>query len=798
MHIQKETDMTGYEKRASDLLQKMSLEEKIAQLHAIWLTTGKNGELGVKTLQGLHPLESRIDPFEQMKHGIGQITRPLGTQPISPEAGVKMLNRVQRFLMEETRLGIPALPHEECLSGVMVQGATLFPAGINNGALWDEALVEEIAHAIGTELASLGSRQGLSPVLDVCRDARWGRTEECYGEDPYLAGCLATAYVRGLQGPERRIAATLKHYVGHSFSEGARNHAPVRIGPRELADTFLLPFEMAVKLAEAASLMPAYHDLDGEPLHESHQYLTEILRDEWGFDGTIVSDYEGLAQLVNDHRTCTDVAHAAAAALNAGVDVELPGGNVFDQGIRKAMEKGILDPAVVNQAVKRVLLQKHRLGLFENPYTREDAIELNTAGHKELARKAAARSIVLLKNDGILPLQPGLKVALIGPLGDDGLSFLNGYSFPVHLIAGGNESGGSSIRTLREELTDCIEGPVVFRKGCDILSERPKEAPVFPGEVGQEGGEQKSYISNDTSHISDAVLAAQEADCVILAVGDLSGLFLTGTVGEGSDVSSLQLPGVQPQLLEALLDSGTPVIVVILSGRPYNLEKGFTMAAAVLQAWLPGQEGAAAIADVLFGRLNPGGKLPVSIPKSAGAMPFFYNYKLKSAGMPIQPDFGSVFPFGFGLSYTQFELRDFQVERDRLEADESVTLSCTLHNTGRVSGDQVVQLYVRDLYAALVRPLMELKGFKRVHLSPGESALIRFHVPCDMLSYTDKNRKRVVEPGEFQFMLGTSSKEIWFRHTITVEGKARILGANWRMQSTVDVKRITTHHVSNP
>lgn len=781
--------MTDPHKRAIELLARMNLDEKIAQLHAIWLTVKQNGAIGVRNLTGVRQTEIELDAFSEMRHGIGQITRPLGTSPRPPEEGARILNRVQKFLVTETRLKIPALPHEESLAGLMAEGATLFPAGINNGALWDERLVEKMASAIGNELYAVGARQGLSPVLDVCRDARWGRTEECFAEDPYLVGCLATAYVRGLQGENGRIVATLKHFAGHSFSEGGRNHAPVRIGPRELNDTFLLPFEMAIKLARAASVMPAYHDIDGEPLHQSRTYLAELLRGRWNFEGTIVSDYEGVSQLHTDHRTQMSLAAAAAAALRAGVDVELPGGTAYAEGLKIAIRDGLIEPALVDRAVMRVLKQKFRLGLFENPYSDEAAVALNTPEHRAIAAEAAAGSIVLLKNDGVLPLASGGTVALIGPVADDPLAMLGGYSFPVHLVAARIDGATGMRRTLRTAFEERGVQRVLYSRGCDILTGRPTEAAVFPGELGVDGSSQQSCISRDESQIPAAVETARQADLIILAVGDLAGLFLSGTVGEGSDVSSLALPGVQMKLMDTILDLGKPVVIVVAGGRPYNIGRGFREASAVIHAGLPGEAGPQAITDVLYGTVNPGGKLPVSIPRTAGAMPFFYNHKLKSAGTPIQPEFGAEYPFGFGLSYTTFELSGFELPRATVSTADTVEIRCEIANRGIVPGDEVVQLYVRDLYASSVRPVMELKAFKRVRLEPGETARLLITVPCDMLSFTGEKGDRIVEPGDFEFMIGTSSRDILFRRTVTVEGPLRTLPENWNMQSSVEVER---------
>ena len=409
--------MIDHQRRARNLVRRMTVKEKVAQLCAVWLNIEENGTFSFREASDGFITQSLGNPETILKHGIGQITRPLGTRPIDPVAGVRGLNKVQKYLVESTRLGIPALAHEECLPGLMAKGSTLFPTSLNYGSLWDEELARKIGAAIGAELYSAGSRQGLAPVLDVSRDARWGRTEETFGEDPYLAGCLAVAYVKGLQGEDRRVLATLKHFVGHSFSEGGRNHAPVRVGERELADVFLLPFEMAVKLAHAGAVMPAYHDLDGEPLSSSRRFLTGVLRETWGFDGIIVSDYEAIRLLFAHHRVALDEAEASALAVEAGIDAELPGFTCFGTGIEKALDRGILSMKTVDAAVRRILVEKSRLGLFEKPYADEGAITLGAPEHRQIAAEAAARSIVLLKNDGLLPLQDEGTTALVGPQG---------------------------------------------------------------------------------------------------------------------------------------------------------------------------------------------------------------------------------------------------------------------------------------------------------------------------------------------------------------------------------------------
>jgi beta-glucosidase len=764
----------------------MTLTEKVAQLCSLWVNIEEDGGLSFRQGGDGFIRDAEGDPRELLKDGIGHLTRPLGTRPVEAARGLRGLNRVQKYLVERTRLGIPALAHEECLAGLLAKGATLFPAGINFGSLWDEGLMQRIAGAIGEELASAGSRLGLAPVLDVCRDARWGRTEESFGEDPYLCGCLGLAYVAGLQGGGGgRVLATLKHYAGHGFGEGARNHAPVHIGQRELNDVFLLPFEMAVKLGGARALMPAYHDIDGEPLSASRHYLTEVLRGEWGFDGLVVSDYEAIRLLAEQHRVAADEAEAAALALKAGIDAEMPGFAFLRAGVQKALDRGLLGMAEVDAAVTRVLIEKSRLGLFERPYAEEGALCLGSEEHRRLAAEAAARSIVLLKNDGTLPLSAEGTTALIGPLADEQLAFFCSYSFPVHLIASLHtvDRQNRYARTLREALGERLAaGRLLYSRGCELFLERPTRTPVSPAELGEQTV--PSPLSCDRSGFAAAVEAASRADRVILAVGDLSGLFLTGTVGEGSDASSLRLPGLQQELLEALLDTGKPVIVVLLNGRPYNLGEGYRRAAAVLEAWLPGQEGAEALAQILFGGVDPGGRLPLSIPRSAGAMPYYYNHKLKAAGTPAQPQFGAVYPFGHGLSYTEFSYGDFRVAAAEVPVDGELEVSCTVGNAGRRAGEEVVQLYVRDLVASLVRPLLELKGFLRLALQPGERKRVSFRLPTDLLGFTTAGTTRVVEPGEYELMLGRSSADIRFRQLVRLQGPPRTLPAAWRMKSS--------------
>jgi beta-glucosidase len=774
------------EERASDLLARMTLEEKRAQMHALWLILSEDGNHRPRQ----DDFTGGTDPAAVKKalgNGLGQVSRALGSHGVDPRTGVRALNRLQKFLREETRLGIPALSHEECLVGLMARGATMFPSALAYGATFNPELIERAAAAIGREARSVGCHQGLAPVLDVSRDVRWGRTEETFGEDPYLVGVLGTRFVRGLQGEKRDLLATLKHFAGHSWSEGARNHGPVHIGWRELNDVFLLPFEMAVKQASAGSVMPAYHDLDNESCHASRHLLTNVLRGEWGFDGLIVADYIGISLLYQHHNLARDQAEAAAIAFNAGVDVELPADDCAAQ-LGEAVRRGLIAPETIDAIVRRILVEKLRLGTFERPYADEGAIELQAPATVALAREVARQSVVVLENDGVLPLDPARcgRVALIGPTADDPLAPLCGYSFPVHLILNDAGEAAAQVVTPRAALERALgKERVAYSKGCFVMEERKYGSPVFPGDVEKSTSlEQTSPVSSRTDMIPAAVEAARGADVAIVCVGDLAGLFQTGTVGEGPDADSLDLPGVQQQLLEAVVATGKPVVVVLTSGRPYSLGGLEGKVAAFVMAFAGGQEGGPALVDVLTGTVEPSGRLSVSVPKNVGAVPYYYNHKMKSAGTPIARHFGSRYPFGHGLGYTTFEYAGLALDAPEVDAAlGTVVARFTVRNTGTRAGVAVPQLYVRDLLASVVRPVKELKAFGRVELASGETARVAFEVPTDMLCFTGQQGRRIVEPGEFELQLGASSADIRLRGSVTLTGAARKLGREWRMES---------------
>ncbi|MEN0614443.1 glycoside hydrolase family 3 N-terminal domain-containing protein [Klebsiella indica] len=774
--------------RVADLLSRMTTEEKFAQMHAYWLVLAENGEHQERSdlSDEFSGASEQTSLAEKLKSGVGQITRPLGTHIVDAHSAVRAANRLQKMLVEETRLGIPALFHEECLVGLLCKNATLFPSSLNYGSTWDPELVARAAREIGDEARSTGCKQGLAPVLDVSRDVRWGRTEETFGEDPWLVGVMACAYVNGLQGEKRDVLATLKHYVGHSFSEGARNHAPVHLGFCELNDTFLLPFEMAVKLANAGSVMPAYHDIDNQPGHSDRFLLTTVLREQWGFDGIVVADYGGISLLHQHHGVAQDAAESAALAFNAGLDVELPKDDCA-RHLQEALDRGLITMAKIDEIVSRTLTEKFRLGLFEHPYTDVSAITLQSASARQAARDVATRSLTLLENRGAIPLQGKAKVALVGPTADDPLALLSGYSFPVHLIISDMVDEVSQVTTPLTALRHYLgEGRVSYAKGCHIIEQRMAGAPVFPGDSGGRPMQQ-SPVSQDTRLIPDAVSAALESDVVVACVGDLAGLFQSGTVGEGSDTDSLNLPGVQQQLLEALVATGKPVIVVMTGGRPYNLQGLEERVAALIMAWAPGQEGGWAIADVLTGRAEPQGRLVVSVPKSAGAMPYYYNHKLKSGGTPFAFHFGSRYPFGYGQSWTMFDYSAPRLLTPEVAVTGDIVVQVAVRNRGERRGSEVVQLYVRDNVASMVRPLQELKAFRRVTLDAGETATLNFTLPVDMLNFTRRDGKRIVEPGEFELQIGASSADIRGKATVTVKGEVRELPRDWRMISRCEV-----------
>ncbi|RLE70451.1 MAG: beta-glucosidase [Thermoprotei archaeon] len=679
------------EERVEDLLSRMTLEEKVAQLQS---------------------------GFEISKHGIGNLTCVLRSLP--PREGAVKANELQARLIEETRLGIPAIIHDECLHGCVAMYSTSFPQAIALAATWDPDLVYRVARAVARETRVRGIRQCLSPVVNIVRDVRAGRTEESYGEDPYLTSVMGEAYCKALR--EEGVIATPKHFVANFVGDGGRDSHAIHFSERVLREVYLPGFEACIK-AGALSIMAAYNSLDGTPCSCNRWLLTRVLREEWGFEGFVVSDYGSVSHIVSKHHVAASFEEAARLALEAGLDVELPRAEVYGEPLLRAVREGLIPEEVLDEAVRRVLRVKFLIGLFDNPFVDPEEAEkvVGCEEHRLLALQAAREAIVLLKNDGgLLPIdREGLKsIAVIGPYSDE--LPLGGYSgVPPRRV--------TPLEAIRSRVKPGTE--VYHAKGCSVALERPSEYP---------------------EEFWEAVEAARKADIAIVFVGIVE--------GEGRDRARLELPGLQEDLIEKVVETGTPTVVVLMTGSAVTgdwIEK----VPAIVQAWYPGQEGGTAIAEVLFGEYNPGGKLPFTWPRHVGQLPLYYNMKPSGRGydyvdMPGKP----LFPFGHGLSYTEFKYSDLRISVD--EESYKVTITVTVENVGDREGDEVVQLYLHDPVASVVRPLKELRGFKRIRLKPGERETVTFTLTPDDLALIDADMRRVVEPGEFEVMVGSSSEDL--------------------------------------
>jgi len=744
--------MPEVSERVRVLHARMTLEEKLAQLVGYWLD--QNGVVAPMQGEMAAGQAPAGDLAEVTRNGIGHYTRVYGTRPVDPGERAGWLWQEQRRLKRETRLGIPALVHEECLTGLAAWKAATFPTPLAWGASFDPQLVEEMARAIGDSMAKLGIHQGLAPVLDVIRDPRWGRVDECISEDPYLVGTIGTAYVRGIQGAG--VHATLKHFLGYSASAAGRNHAPVHAGPREIADVFLPPFEMAILDGGAKSVMNSYTDVDGVPVAADPAYFTELLRDTLGFDGVVVSDYFAVAFLQVMHAVAADRGEAAALALEAGIDIELPSGDAYLQPLADRIRAGDFDEAFVDRAVLRALAQKEELGLldpdaFEGEPPQD--IDLDSPRHRELARRLAEESVVLLSNDGVLPLdrRPRTRVAVIGPNADRAEALQGCYSFANHVLAD------------YPDLPLGFEIPTVFEALPGAFARAGLDSPEF---VYAEGC---AVEGQDVTGFASAVEAATASDLAVVVVGDQAGLFGRGTVGEGNDSESLELPGVQRRLVEEIVATGTPVVMVLLTGRPYAigwaLDGEDTAPAAVLQAFFPGEGGGLAIAEVITGLVNPSGRLPVSMPRSAGAQPYSYLHPILGGPSEVTAtDSTPLRPFGFGLSYAAFDYSDLEVDAS-VEAGAGFAAAVTVTNIGSVRGVDTVQLYGHDVLGSVARPVTQLLGYTRVELDAGESVRLTFAVPTTRFAFSDRRMTKIVEPGDVQ---------VWVASHAAASARARI------------------------
>jgi beta-glucosidase len=742
--------------RIADLIGRMTVEEKVAQVTAVW--------------SDKHKMETEdfdFDPQgarEVMPHGIGHVTRPSelsgsGEPGRTGEEEIVYTNAIQRWLVEETRLGIPALMHEESLHGLAAKNATSWGQPISVAATFNRELTRRLYATAARQAASRGAHVVLTPVVDVARDPRWGRVEETLGEDPYLAAQIGLEAVLGFQGDddqwdEGEVFATLKHMAGHGEPEGGNNIGPAHISERTLREVFLYPFRYIVANGNVRNIMASYNEVNGVPSHANDWMLNELLRGEWGYEGAVVSDYFAVRELHERHAVAADLREAAMRAILSGVDIELPDREAFPYLV-EAVNSGALQESVLDQAVSRILRQKFDRGLFENPYTEAGSALANTPSDDALVREAGAEGMILLKNDSILPLAEGLTIAVVGPNADKIL--LGGYSDqPAHFV------------TLREGLeayTARAGGEIIYAEGARVTeagSWYKDPVVAVPDE-------------EDRQRIREAKKAVAKADVIILAVG---GNELTSREAWAEshlgDRPTLELMGVQNELIDAMASLDKPLIGLVFGGRPLNIANLIDQSDAVFQCFYLGQETGHSVADVLSGAVNPSGKLPISIPRSAGHIPAYYNYKPTARRGYLFADVNALFPFGYGLSYTTFEISEPELAEVQIPTNGNTSVTVTITNTGDRAGKEVVQLYIRDEYSTVTRPVKELRGFEKIYLAPGESKQVTFEIGFEELSYLDQDMKYAVEPGTFQLMIGNSSRdEDLKRVTLTVVGQAK-------------------------
>jgi beta-glucosidase len=737
------------EVRVDDLLSRMTLDEKIAQITTVW-----------ETKVGIFDDKFQLVPAKlktRYPNGVGQFARPSDARgAVSPRVAagrdprqtVALVNALQRWATTQTRLGIPILFHEEALHGYAAVGATSFPQAIAMASSWDPDMLRDVNQVIAREVRARGVTLALSPVVDVARDPRWGRIEETFGEDPYLVGEMGVAAVEGLQGRGRarlltpgHVFATLKHLTGHGQPESGTNVGPAPISQRELRESFFPPFEEVVKRTGIEAVMASYNEIDGVPSHANKWLLEDVLREEWGFRGAVVSDYSAIDQLMSIHHIAGNLEDAAIRALYAGVDADLPDGLSYAT-LAKAVREGRVSEAKVNLAVRRMLELKFRAGLFENPYADGEAAAAitNNGEARALALKAAQRSITLLKNGGMLPLKPEGTIAVIGP--SAAVARLGGYyGQPPHSV--------SILDGMRSKVG--TRAKLVFAQGVKITEDDDWWAD-------------KVQIADPAANrklIAEAVEAARGVDKIVLVIGDTEQSSREGWADNHlGDRPSLDLVGEQQELFDALKALGKPITVVLINGRPASTVKIAEQADALVEGWYLGEQGGNAMADVLFGDVNPGGKLPVTVPRSVGQLPMFYNAKPSARRGYLFDTTAPLFPFGYGLSYTSFDIGAPRLSAAKIGTGGSVTVSVDVRNSGARAGDETVQLYIRDKVSSVTRPVKELKGFQRVTLAAGEKRTVEFTLTPHSLEMWNDRMERVVEPGQFDIMVGGNSVDV--------------------------------------
>lgn len=736
------------EKRVTDLLSRMTLEEKAAQMTCIWeqkknTFIDENGNFDLKKAK------------ESFKHGngIGQIGRPNDTRGgLKPKEHAELTNTIQKFFIENSRLGIPVIFHEECLHGLMAVDSTSFSQPIGLGATFNIDLVQKLFEMTAEEARVRGTHQALTPVVDVAREPRWGRVEETYGEDPYLVAQMGIAAVKGFQGDrtfknKKHIIATLKHFAAHGQPESGCNCAPANVSERILREVFLYTFKEVIQKGGAISVMPSYNEIDGVPSHANKWLLRDILRGEWGFKGFTVSDYYAIRELNErpgffGNFLAENGKQAAALAIKAGVNIELPEPDCYKH-IVELVKEGTIQESMLDELVAPMLEWKFRLGLFDDPYVDPEIAEkvASCDKNRELALQAARETITLLKNDGTAPLkkQKVKTIAVIGPNADRVI--IGGYS-------GKSKYYTSVLEGIRERAGKSID--VLYHEGCKIT-------------IGGSWFQDEVILADPAENrksIKQAVKVAKKADVIVLAIGGNEQTSREGWMyNHMGDRASLDMVGQQDELVDAMVATGKPVIAILFNGKPLSIRNLSEKAFAIFECWYLGQETGKAVAEVIFGDYNPGGKLPISVPRSVGHVPCYYNYKPAARRGYLFDDVSPLYAFGYGLSYTNFEFGKPKLKSKKIKTNESTTVSVKVTNTGKITGDEVVQMYIRDKISSVTRPVKELKGFKRITLEPGKSKTVKFEITPELLSFYDINMKYTVEPGEFEIMIGNSSRD---------------------------------------
>lgn len=741
------------EDRVNDLLNQMTVEEKVGQL-----CCPLGWEMYTKTKKDVVP--SELYKEKMGKAPIGSFWAVLRADPwtqktletgLSPELSAKALNALQKYAIEETRLGIPVLFAEECPHGHMAIGTTVFPTSLAQASTWNEGLMQKMGEAIALEARLQGANIGYGPVLDIAREPRWSRMEETFGEDPVLTSVLGVSFMKGMQGEKaddgKHLFSTLKHFAAYGIPEGGHNGSRANVGMRQLFSDYLPPFKKAVE-AGVGTIMTSYNSIDGVPCTANSYLLDEVLRKQWGFTGFVYSDLLSI-EGITGMRVAKDNKEAAAMALKAGLDMDL-GGNAYGKNLKQALEEGAVSMEDIDRAVGNVLRLKFRMGLFENPYVSPEQAKklVRSKEHKDLAREVAREGTVLLKNDGILPLSKEIKqLAVIGPNADEMYNQLGDYTAP---------QDAKEVITVLDGIRKAVSPStkVTYVKGCAIRDTTASDIPA-------------------------AVAAAKAADAVVLVLGGSSArdfktkYISTGAAtvsadatkrlpdmdcGEGFDRSTLRLLGNQEALLQAVASTGKPLVVIYIQGRPLNMNLAAAKAQALLTSWYPGEQGGAAIADVLFGDYNPAGRLPVSVPRSVGQLPVYYSQGAQRAY--VEGEGTPLYAFGYGLSYTKFDYSGLELQKGDGGKDALQTVSCTVTNTGNYDGEEVVQLYICDKVASVSQAPILLKAFRRIPLKKGESKKVTFILGEDDLSLYNLKMEQVVEPGEFKVMVGAASDDI--------------------------------------